>query len=149
MRLKKDFDLSRYFWGTAALVLSGVAARADDCTIIWLDLFLPPAYVEFELTSAFGGLLTLKESSKGQPVRFELRETTLTEEDGSKFKAMTSTQTLVSGRISNDVTAILEPKNKSWLISFDNRSTIKGKEGQTFVGRSATAGYLICETLRP
>jgi hypothetical protein len=51
--------------GTALLAMAlACPAAADECTILWWDLILPQAKVEFEQTSAVSALLTLRETGQ-------------------------------------------------------------------------------------
>jgi hypothetical protein len=125
------------------------AARADECNIVWWDLFLPQSEVEFEKTSEVSALLTLKNTTRPEPITFELALTTLTSEDGTSLEWLLGRQTLVAAGLSNQVTVTLQPKTTSWLIGFDSEQTLRTEEGQTFGGNTKVTGYLICNQLKP
>lgn len=139
----------RCLWTALAVMALSSAATADECNIIWLDIFLPRPEVEFEKTSEASALLTLKDTAKPEPIRFELATTTLTRDDGTELNLLLGKQTLVAERLSNQVTLTLQPKGNSWLINFDSEQTLRTKRGRSFGGETNLAGYLVCNQLRP
>ncbi len=50
-----------------ALIALSSPVSADECSIIWWDLFLPQSEVEFEKTSEVSVLLTLQNTVKSKP----------------------------------------------------------------------------------
>lgn len=117
---------------------------ADDCKIVWWDLFLPQSEAEFEKTSEVSATLTLKDTGKLEPIRFELASSQVTGEDGTELDLLLGTQTLVLGGISNQVTVTLQPKTNSWLVGFDSKRIIRTTAGKTYANSVMLAGYLYC-----
>lgn len=134
----------RCIW--AAMVVMGLSGpvQADDCKIVWWDLFLPQSEAEFEKTSEVSATLTLKNTGKLEPIRFELATTHVTGEDGNQLDLLLGTQTLVLGGVSNQVTVTLQPKATSWLVGVDSKRTIRSKTGKTYDNAVMLAGYLLC-----
>jgi hypothetical protein len=130
----------------AFMVVMGLSGPvlADDCKIVWWDLFLPKSEAEFEKTSDVSATLTLKNTGKFEPIRFELAKTHVTGEDGNELDLLLGTQTLVLGGVSNQVTVTLQPKTTSWLVGFDSKRIIRTKNGKTYDNAAALAGYLYC-----
>jgi len=126
-----------------AMGLSG-PVLADDCKIVWWDLFLPQSEAEFEKPSEASATLTLKSTGKLEPIRFELASTHVTGDDGNELDLRLGTQTLVLGGISNQVTVTLQPKTTSWLVGFDSKRTIRTTKGKTYENAAMHAGYLFC-----
>lgn len=139
----------RYCCTTLVILLIASAAKADECNIIWWDLFLPSVEVEFEKTSDVSAILTLKDTIKHDPIRFELAAETLTGEDGAELDLLLGKQTLVAEGLSNQVTVTLQPKSSSWIIGFDSEQTLRTKSGRAYSGKTNVAGYLVCDQLKP
>lgn len=139
----------RCLWTAFSVVALASAATADECNILWWDLILPRSAVEFEKTSEVSALLTLKDTAKSEPIRFELATTTLTRDDGTELNLLFGKQTLVAEGLSNQVTVTLQSKAKSWLIGFESEQTLRTKDGRSFGGKTNVVGYLICSQLKP
>lgn len=109
------------------LVIMGISgpAQAEDCKIVWWDLFLPQSEAEFEKTSEVSATLTLKNTGKLEPIRFELALRHLARADGKELDLLLGTQTLVAGGVSNQLTVTLQQKASSWLVGFDSKQTIQ------------------------
>lgn len=125
------------------------AATADECNIVWWDLFLAPSDVTFEKTSEVSARLTMNNTTKRDPISFELALTTLTREGEASLEVLLGSQTVVAGGLSNQVTITLQPKSTSWLIGFDSVQTLRSEDGQTFGGNTLVTGYLICNQIQP
>lgn len=136
--------------GTALLAMAlACPAAADECTILWWDLILPQAEVEFEQTSEVSALLTLRETGQLKPVSFELALTNVTRVDGEKVDVLLGKQTLVSEGMSNLVTVTLQPKRTSWIVNFESDQTLRAKDGQTFGHVALLTGWLTCDEIKP
>ncbi len=122
---------------------------ADECTILWWDLFLPQSEAEFDMTSEVSAILTLKNTAQSKPITFELALSDLTDKDGKNLQLLLAQQTLVSGGLSNQVTVTLQPKSKSWLVGFESKQTLRAKDGQIYGNDMMHSGYLFCEELIP
>ena len=139
----------RCVWKALAVIVLSTPAMADECNIVWWDLFLPQSEVEFKKTSEASALLILKNTSKLEPISFELALTELTREDGTGLDLLLGQQTLVAAELSNQVTVTLQPKTSSWLIGFESEQTLRTQNGQTFGDVARVTGYLICNQLKP
>lgn len=73
----------RCIWAVMVVIGFSGPVQADDCKIVWWDLFLPQSEAEFEKTSEVSATLTLKNTGKLEPIRFELATTHVTGEDGN------------------------------------------------------------------
>jgi hypothetical protein len=134
----------RCIWAFMVIVGLSGPVLADDCKIVWWDLFLPQSEAEFEQTSDVSATLTLKNTEKLEPIRFELATTHVTGEDGNELDLLLGTQTLVLGGVSNQVIVTLQPKAKSWLVGFDSKRTIRTTNGKIYDNAVMLAGYLYC-----
>ncbi len=132
-----------------AIIALSSPAMADECNIIWWDLFLPQSEAELTKTSEVSATLTLKNTSKLEPISFDLVKENVTGEDGARLDLMLGTRTVVAAGLSNQVTITLQPKATSWLIGFESEQSLRAKDGQTFGGTTHVAGYLICNQLKP
>ncbi|MDO8985579.1 hypothetical protein [Cypionkella sp.] len=139
----------RCVWTALALLALSSPATADECKIVWWDLFLPQSDVEFEKTSDASALLTLKNTGKLEPISFELALRNVTKDDGKGLSLLLGTQTLVAGGVSNQVTVTLQPKTTSWLVGFESEQIVRAKDGQTFGGVVRLTGHLVCNQLKP
>lgn len=124
-------------------------ASAEECNILWWDLFLPPLAVEFEMTSEVSAALTINDTVKLAPITFELAQQTLTGDDGKSVQLLLGQQTLVSAGLSNNVTVTLQPKTSSWLVGFDSKQNLQSNDGKTYGGKSLLTGWLICDRQKP
>ena len=132
------------------LIAFSSPAIAEECKIVWWDLFLPQAEVEFIKTSEVSAKLTLKNTSKHEPASFELaQENVASLADGSRQNLLMGSATLVLGGVSNQVTVTLQPKSASWLVGFASAQTLRSKDGKDFGGTTQLAGFLTCENLKP
>jgi len=141
--------MMRATWSALALMLLAGPAVADECRIVWWDLFLPQSKVEFEMTSDVSAILTLIETGQSKPITFELALSDLTDKDGKSLQLFLAEQTLVSGGLSNQVTVTLQPKSTSWLVGFDNKQSLRSKDGQIFDNHAMHSGWLSCNELTP
>ncbi len=139
----------RCVWATFTFLALSSAATADECKIIWWDLFLPQSEVKFEKTSEVSALLTLTNTTKLEPISFELAFRTLTRENGANLDVLIGSKTLVAEGLSNEVTVSLQPKSSSWLVGFESKQVLRTKDGRNFGGESLLSGYLICNQLKP
>lgn len=139
----------RATWSALALMLLAGPAVADECRIVWWDLFLPQSEVELEMTSEVSAILTLKNTGQSKPINFELALSDLTDKDGKSLQLLLAEQTLVSGGISNQVTVTLQPQSKSWLVGFESNQTIRAQDGQTYNNPAMHTGWLSCNELMP
>ena len=139
----------RCVWTTLVVVTLSSPATADECTIVWWDLFLPQSEVQFEKTSEVSALLTLKNTGKLEPISFELALTNLTGKDGQGLDLLLGKQTLVAGGLSNQVTVTLQPKATSWLVGFESENTVRTEDGRTFRDVVMLTGWLICTKVEP
>lgn len=135
----------------AACILSllSSAATAEECRILWWDIFLPQSAVELEKTSEVSAVLTMKNTGKLEPISFELALSDVSGMDRKQWSSLLGGKTIVVGGLSNEVTVALVPKTTSWLISFESRQTIRSQDGKTFAGTGVLGGYLVCEELKP
>lgn len=117
---------------------------ADDCKIAWWDIFVPQSEAEFVQTSDVSATLTLKNTGKLEPIRFELALTRVTGENGNELDLLLGTQTLVLGGVSNQVTVTLQPKTTSWLVGFDSKRTVQTTNGKIYDSAVMLAGHLYC-----
>lgn len=139
----------RCVWKALVVMALASPATADECKIVWWDLFLPQSEVEFERTSEASALLTLTNAGKLESITFELAQSNLLQEDGEQLSLLLGTQTLVSGGLSNHVTVTLQPKANSWLVGFDSDQTVRTKDGKDFGGTVMHTGWLFCDQLKP
>lgn len=130
-----------------SLMVLASPAIADECTIVWWDLFLPQSEVEFDMTSEASAILTLKNPAQSKPIGFELALRDLTDKDGKNLQLFLATQTLVAGGLSNQVTVTLQPKNESWLVGFESKQTLRANDGQIYGNDMMHTGYLFCDDL--
>jgi hypothetical protein len=128
------------------MVVTGLSGPvlADDCKIVWWDIFVPQSEAEFEQTSEVSAILTLKNTGKLEPIRFELASTRVTGENGKELDLLLGTQTLVLGGVSNQVTVTLQPGRTSWLVGFDSKRTIRTTKGKIYDSAVTLAGHLYC-----
>lgn len=124
-------------------------AAADECRIIWWDLFLPQSEAEFEKTSEASATLTLKNTSKLEAMSFDLALQTLSREDGGMIDLFVGSRTMASDRVSNDVTITLQPANGKWVVGFESKQNVRTKDGRSAFGVNMLTGTLICSQLRP
>jgi len=136
-------------WAVLVVMALGSPAVADECKIVWWDLFLPQSEVQFEKTSEVSAILTLKNTSQLEPISFQLALSNLLREDRKGLDMLLGSQTLVAAGISNQVTVTLQPKTTSWLIGFESKQAILTKDGRTFGGAVMHSGSLICNQLKP
>jgi hypothetical protein len=130
----------------ALLIVMGLSgpALAEDCKIVWWDLFLPQSEAVFEKTSEVSATLTLENTGTLEPMRFELALQHVTGEDGKELEILLGTQTLVLGGVSNLVTVTLQPRAASWLVGFDSRRTIRTTKGNSYDNGGMLGGSLYC-----
>lgn len=136
-------------WAASMVATLSGPAMADECRILWWDLFLAPSEVTLDKTSNSTVTLTMRNTAQPEPVVFKLAREQLTQGNGASISMLLGDKTLVSRGITNEVTVSMQPKTASWLVSFQSAQTMTAQDGQSFKGMTVIGGYLTCDQLKP
>lgn len=139
----------RFIWSTFLSIALSNPAFSEECKILWSGLFLPPSEVEFSRTTSVNALLTLRNPSKPEPITFEMALTNGVSEKGEEVEFLSSTQTIVSGEITNIATLTLQPMNDFWLVAVDTVQILRPKSNRTASDNFLYLGFLHCNQLKP
>ena len=124
-------------------------AYADECIIFWSDLLLPPSMVVFEKTSDASATATFTDTSKGEPIQFDLALVTGTRQNGDQDDILVGDQTLVRDRTSNQTTIVLSARSASWAITVSTKQSYRNRDGRTFSSENVNVGQLSCRSTVP
>lgn len=139
----------RAIWTASAIMALSSPVMADECRILWFDLFLAPSEVSLEQTSDLDASLTMTNTAQPEPLVIELSREQLTQGNGARTFMLLGDKTIVSTGLANEVTVSLQPKTNSWLVSFQSAQTMTAQDGQSFKGMTVLGGHLICDQLKP
>ncbi|WP_138471444.1 hypothetical protein [Poseidonocella sp. HB161398] len=123
----------RAFWPVLFCVLAS-EAMPDECEIFWLDLFIPPAESEFEISSESSGSLTLHGTTANVPISFDLAKRKLISPEGKEVQTFVGTRTIAVGGISNDVTVSVALRPGFSFITFSSNSFIRAADERYIFG---------------
>lgn len=100
-------------------------ARAGNCVVSFLQLYLTPQAVEFHEDSA-GGKLTLFDTAISESIVFQLDRQVLTEEGSlEKISVLLGTETVKSGKLVNELQVVVPDKTfPSGNRNFSIKSTV-------------------------